>query len=76
MTTALVIIDMQMMMQHRIDTGRDCVNPAASARVAELADAFRRRQWPIVHIGERARHVQQTSVTWTKCEHPIRQHPI
>ncbi|MEZ0167374.1 isochorismatase family protein [Microvirga sp. TS319] len=50
MATALVIIDMQTMMQHRIDAGRDCVNPDASARVAELAKAFRQRKWPIVHI--------------------------
>lgn len=53
MTTALVIIDMQMMMQQRIDAGRDCVNPDASTHVAELAGAFRQKRWPVIHIRHR-----------------------
>lgn len=53
MTTALVIIDMQVLMQQRIDAGRDCVNPNASIRVAELTDAFRQKEWPIIHIRHR-----------------------
>lgn len=50
---ALVIIDMQMEMQHRIEAGRDCVNPDAPRRIAALADAFRERGLPVVHIRHR-----------------------
>ena len=53
MTKALIIIDMQMMMQHRIDAGRDHVNPDAPARIAELAVAFRHKGWPVIHIRHR-----------------------
>lgn len=47
---ALVIIDMQMEMQFRIDGGRDCVNPDAPARIAALSDAFRKNGRPVIHI--------------------------
>lgn len=47
---ALVIIDMQMEMQFRIDAGRDCVNPNAPARIAVLSDAFRKNGRPVIHI--------------------------
>ena len=50
---ALVIIDMQMEMQHRIAAGRDCVNADAPIRIAALADAFRRRGLPVIHIRHR-----------------------
>lgn len=48
--TALVIIDMQMEMQHRIESGRPYVHPDAPATIATLADAFRRNQRPVIHI--------------------------
>ncbi|GBQ35937.1 isochorismatase family protein [Gluconacetobacter azotocaptans] len=47
---ALAIIDMQMDMQHRIEAGRDHVNPASPVRIAELAAAFRRKGLPVLHI--------------------------
>ena len=47
---ALVIIDMQMEMQHRIEAGRDCVNADAPRRIASLAEAFRERGLPVIHI--------------------------
>lgn len=47
---ALLIIDMQMDMQHRIDRGFDCVNPAAGSRITALAEAFRSRGAPVIHI--------------------------
>ncbi len=50
---ALVIIDMQMEMQHRIAAGRDCVNAGAPERIAALAGAFRRNGWPVVHVRHR-----------------------
>ncbi|WP_231119191.1 isochorismatase family protein [Rhodovulum sp. MB263] len=50
---ALVIIDMQMEMQHRIGAGRDCVNADAPERIAALVAAFRGKGLPVVHI----RHV-------------------
>jgi nicotinamidase-related amidase len=50
MGKALLIIDLQMAMQHRIDDGRDHVNPEAPARVAALAAAFRRKGWPVIHV--------------------------
>lgn len=48
--TALVIIDMQMEMQHRIEAGRPHVHPDAPATIATLADAFRRNPRPVIHI--------------------------
>lgn len=53
-TTALIIIDMQMEMQHRIATGRDCVNADAPSRLTELAASFRKRVLPVIHIRHRA----------------------
>lgn len=53
MKTALVIIDMQMMMQDRIAAGREHVNPDAPARIAALAGAFRREGRPVIHIRHR-----------------------
>lgn len=50
---ALVIIDMQMEMQHRIEAGRDCVNADAPARIAALTEAFRERGLPVIHIRHR-----------------------
>ncbi len=47
---ALLIIDMQMEMQHRIDAGMDCVNPDAAQRISELSTFFRDRSWPVIHI--------------------------
>lgn len=51
---ALLIIDMQMEMQHRIEAGRDCVNPDAPARIAALAETFRQRELPVIHVRHRA----------------------
>ena len=48
--TALVIIDMQMVMQERIDAGRPHVNPNAPAAVEALAKAFRQAGRPVIHI--------------------------
>ncbi len=50
---ALVIIDMQMEMQHRIEGGRDHVNSDAPARIAELSDFFRRKGLPVIHVRHR-----------------------
>lgn len=50
---ALLTIDLQMEMQHRIDKGRDCVNPDAAAPVTALIDAFRQQAWPVIHIRHR-----------------------
>jgi nicotinamidase-related amidase len=49
-TNALVIIDMQMDMQHRMEAGRDHVNPEAPERIADLVAAFRRKGLPVLHI--------------------------
>lgn len=54
MARALLIIDMQRMMQDRIDAGRDTVNPGAPARIAALAAEFRRRGEPVVHVRHRS----------------------
>lgn len=53
MLKALIIIDMQMEMQHRIEAGRDCVNADAPTHIALLAGAFRQRGLPVVHIRHR-----------------------
>lgn len=50
---ALVIIDMQMEMQQRIDRGQDCVNADAPARIEALAAAFRKTGQPVLHIRHR-----------------------
>ncbi len=51
--TALIIIDMQMEMRRRIESGRDCINPEAPQRIAELSQAFRARGLPVIHIRHR-----------------------
>ncbi|MCE8431586.1 isochorismatase family protein [Rhodovulum sulfidophilum] len=50
---ALVIIDMQIEMQHRIEAGRDCVNADAPIRIATLAGAFRQQGLPVIHVRHR-----------------------
>ncbi len=50
---ALVIIDMQMVMQHRIEAGWDHVNPEAPIRIEELSRAFRQNGLPVIHIRHR-----------------------
>ncbi|MDT1062476.1 isochorismatase family protein [Paracoccus sp. CPCC 101403] len=52
---ALVIIDMQLEIQRRIETGLDHVNPGTPTRIAALADAFRHRGLPVLHV----RHADQ-----------------
>jgi len=47
---ALLIIDMQMDMQARLDAGRACVNPDAAKRIAELSAACRARGVPVLHV--------------------------
>ncbi|MEI2383698.1 cysteine hydrolase family protein [Breoghania sp. JC706] len=51
---ALIIIDMQMEMQHRIDSGRECVNADAADRIAKLAATFRQKGLPVLHIRHHA----------------------
>lgn len=53
---ALLIIDMQMDMQHRIEAGLDHVNGDASDRVAQLAEAFRRNGQPVLHVYHQDAH--------------------
>ncbi|MDE1991014.1 MAG: isochorismatase family protein [Rhizobiaceae bacterium] len=50
MKTALVIVDMQMLMQHRLEAGRDHVNGDAADKIAALAAAFRERGQAVIHI--------------------------
>lgn len=50
MTTALLIIDMQMGMMDRIAAGRDHVNGDAPDRVAALLALFRDRGLPVIHV--------------------------
>jgi nicotinamidase-related amidase len=50
MKAALVIIDMQMLMQHRLDAGRDHVNADAPSKVAALAAAFRQTGRRVIHV--------------------------
>jgi nicotinamidase-related amidase len=50
MTTALVIIDMQMGMEHRRLAGRPRANPQAEDHVAALLATFRARSLPVVHV--------------------------
>ncbi len=50
MTTALLVIDMQMGMAHRTATGRARANPAAEDNVAALLALFRVRGLPVVHV--------------------------
>jgi nicotinamidase-related amidase len=53
MNAALIIIDMQMLMQERIDSGRDHVNPDAPGHIADLAAAFRSAGKSVVHVRHR-----------------------
>jgi nicotinamidase-related amidase len=50
MTTALLVIDMQMEMTHRTDAGRERANPEAEAHVAGLLALFRARGLPVIHV--------------------------
>lgn len=50
MTSALIIIDMQQVMQDRIDAGRPHVNGSAPDKILALATAFRAADRPIIHI--------------------------
>jgi nicotinamidase-related amidase len=53
MTSALLIIDMQMVMQERLDAGREHVNGGAARNIAALAAAFRSARKPVIHIRHR-----------------------
>ena len=53
MNTALVIIDMQMLMQERIDSGRDHINPKTSENIGALVAAFREAGKPVIHVRHR-----------------------
>lgn len=48
--TTLIIIDMQLIMQHRIDAGRGVVNPNAAVAIGALLAAVRDAGWPVVHV--------------------------
>ncbi len=50
---ALLIIDMQMMMQERIDSGRQHVNPDFARNVAALLASFRMTGRTVVHVRHR-----------------------
>jgi nicotinamidase-related amidase len=50
---ALMIIDMQMEMQNRIEAGRDRVNPQAPSQIAKLAYMFREKGHPVIHVRHR-----------------------
>ena len=50
MEKALVIIDMQMLMQERLDAGRDHVNGDAVVKIVRLAANFRKAGKPVVHV--------------------------
>lgn len=52
--TALLIIDMQMEMAFRSDAGRPRVNPNAETHIADLAAAFRAKDWPVLHVHHNA----------------------
>lgn len=49
----LVIIDMHLEMQHRIEAGLECVNPKAPARITALAEAFRTKGLAVLHVRHR-----------------------
>lgn len=53
MTSAFLIIDMQMLMQHRLDSGREHVNPRTPQNIAALAAAFRAAGKPVLHVRHR-----------------------
>lgn len=50
MATALLIVDMQMLMQERLDAGREHVNGQAGGNIAALAAAFRAARRPVIHV--------------------------
>lgn len=50
MTTALLVIDMQMGMTRRTKSGRPRANPGAEAQVANLLALFRAQDLPVVHV--------------------------
>ena len=50
MTTALLVIDMQMHMADRTAAGRPRANPAAELHVAALLALFRRESRPVFHV--------------------------
>ncbi|WP_430255038.1 isochorismatase family protein [Neorhizobium sp. DAR64872/K0K18] len=50
MGQALVIIDMQMLMQHRLDAARDHVNGDTPAKIALLTAQFRKEGGTIIHV--------------------------
>ena len=50
MISALVIVDMQMIMQERLDAGRQHVNPDAPKNVAALLAAYRQAGEPVFHV--------------------------
>ena len=50
MTAALIIIDMQMEMQHRIDEGVGHVNGSASEVITNLVKEFRAQSIAVIHV--------------------------
>ena len=50
MTTALLVIDMQMHMADRTAAGRPRCNPDAETHVAKLLSLFRARDLPVFHV--------------------------
>lgn len=60
MTTALLVIDMQMEMTFRTLAGRERVNPDAESHVAALLALFRSEGRPVIHVHH---HQSGTPVT-------------
>lgn len=50
MTTALLVIDMQMEMTFRTQSGRERANPDAEIHVAALLALFRAQGRPVIHV--------------------------
>ncbi len=50
MTTALLVIDMQMEMAFRTQSGRERANPDAESNVAALLALFRAQGHPVIHV--------------------------
>ena len=50
MTTALLVIDMQMEMAFRTRSGRDRANPDAEIHIAALLALFRSQNRPVIHV--------------------------
>ncbi|WP_093003192.1 isochorismatase family protein [Rhizobium sp. NFR07] len=50
MEKALIVIDMQMLIQDRLDAGRDHVNGNAAAKIADLAKKFRDAGKKVIHV--------------------------